>query len=371
MQLRRALAQPWIPAQYGRAPYMWLLSLSYLLWKFFFVPPSMAEAALLLVSVLVFIGIYCASYRAHGWQVVACAVGSCVLGLAWVRWNPGAATFFIFACAILARIQPQRRALLASAGVLALACAASLLLDGQMRWIFVVPVLLMGMPVALAVRMEQRMRDANEALKRKQEEVEYMARIAERERISRDLHDLLGHSLSLMALKAELARKLAPRDSDACAREAADIEACARSTLAQVRAAVSGYRHSGLPEALDSARAALAAAGVTLEEQIQPVSVAPLVEHALGLTVREAVTNIVRHARARHCSLSLVQEGGQAVLRVRDDGQLRDARAITQGNGLNGMRERITALGGSVALGVCDGLALEVRVPMEYREQAA
>jgi hypothetical protein len=117
--------------------------------------------------------------------------------------------------------------------------------------------------------MEGGLRASRKQLLRKQEEVEHIARIAERERISRDLHDLLGHSLSLIALKAELAGKLAGRDLEACKREIADIETSARRALAEVRTAVTGYRDSGLSGALASARASLAAAGVELREEVQ------------------------------------------------------------------------------------------------------
>jgi two-component system sensor histidine kinase DesK len=130
---------------------------------------------------------------------------------------------------------------------------------------------------------------------------------------------------------------------------------------------VTGFRHSGLVQALASARASLLAADVILDERIERMDLAPAAEHVVALAVREAVTNIVRHAGASRCTLSLVQEqqDGQthAVLRVLDDGKLRSTDGLQQGNGLAGMRERVAALGGRLSLQAGAGLALELHVP--------
>lgn len=350
-------------------PWFWLLSLGYLFWKYAYVAPGALEAALLALTIAVFIPLYCASYWARGWQVAACMAAGCLLGAAWAPWNPGSATFFIFASSMAARIMDMRRAMLAIAGVILAGVLVSLLIAStQMRLIFLMPILMISLPVGMGAIMDARLRRSRQELMRKQEEVEHMATIAERERISRDLHDLLGHSLSLIALKAELAGKLAERDTAqhraACRREIADIEAAARQALAEVRTAVSGYRESGLVHALASARASLAAAEVELEERVERVALAPAAEHVVALALREAVTNVVRHAGARRCTLSLALEGGNAVLCVADDGtRLRNAGDLRQGNGLSGMQERAAALGGRLALRVGAGLALELRVP--------
>jgi two-component system sensor histidine kinase DesK len=288
----------------------------------------------------------------------------CLIGAIWVRWNVGAATFFIFACAMAARIVRFRDAMLAIAAVIALGLLASLQIShGQMRVIFLMPLLTAGLPVGMGAFMDARLRRSRQELMRKQEEVEHMATIAERERISRDLHDLLGHSLSLIALKAELARKLVHRDVEACAREVGDIETSARQALAEVRAAVTGYREKGLASALASARASLAAADVRLEEQVERFELAPAAENVLALALREAVTNVVRHAGARRCSVSLALEHGVAVLRILDDGRARSEADIRHGNGLSGMRERAQSIGGRLALRARAGLELELRVP--------
>ena len=360
--IKRVMAGPWIPPELGKMPYLWILSLGYMGWKYAYVAPTPLEAMFLVLTLLVFVPLYFASYWAQGRQVGASIAAGCLIGALWAPYNMGASTFFIFACAMCAGISTPRRAVPAALAVLAFAALVSLSVD-VMRIAFLMPVLTIGLPVAISAIMDRRLRQSRSQLLRKQEEVEHFARIAERERISRDLHDLLGHSLSLIALKAELAGKLARRDADACAREIADIEASARQALAEVRAAVTGFRQSGLAQALAGARASLAAAEVALTEQVERFALAPAAEHVVALAVREAVTNIVRHAGARSCTLSLVQEDGHAVLRVADDGQLRSEAGLRHGNGLDGMRERVSAAGGRLALRVRDGLELELHVP--------
>lgn len=363
---RQVLARPWMPADYGALQYTWLLSLGYLFWKFYYVRPGVGEAVLLALTIILFVPLYCVSFWPRGGRVGVCVAATCLIGAAWAPWNPGAACFFIFACAMCARIPGTARPVYAMLAVIAAGAVVALLIP-QMQMVFLLPILMAGMPVGLSCIMDARLRTSRTLLMRKQEEVEHMARIAERERISRDLHDLLGHSLSLIALKAELARKLARRDLAACEREIADIETNARQALAEVRAAVTGFRHSGLVQALASARASLLAADVLLDERIERIDLAPAAEHVVALAVREAVTNIVRHAGASHCTLSLVQEqqDGQthAVLRVLDDGKLRSTDGLQQGNGLAGMRERVAALGGRLSLQAGAGLALELHVP--------
>ncbi|WP_229423076.1 sensor histidine kinase [Telluria aromaticivorans] len=362
--IRRLGAGPWIPPEHGKMPYFWLLSLGYMGWKYFYVMPTPLEALMLVLTLVVFVVLYCFSFWARGWQVVACMLASCLIGAIWVRWNVGAATFFIFACAAAAGILRLRRAMLAIAGVIVLALLTSLLIAStQMRFLFLMPILTISLPVGVGAVMDARLRRSRQELVRKQEEVEHMATIAERERISRDLHDLLGHSLSLIALKAELARKLVHRDLDSCAREIGDIETSARQALAEVRAAVSGYRESGLAHALASARASLAAADVQLEEKVERFALGPAAENVVALALREAVTNVVRHAGAKRCSVSLALEHGVAVLRIADDGQARSEADIRHGNGLSGMRERVASVGGKLALRVCAGLELELRIP--------
>jgi len=177
----------------------------------------------------------------------------------------------------------------------------------------------------------------------------------ERLRIARDLHDLLGHSLSVIALKAELARRLLePGDSAQARREVADVEQIARRALGEVREVVSGYRTRSLAAELDWARASLAAAGCEVEIAICEAPLPSDVDDLFAWVVREAATNIVRHSAASHAGIHLAAGDGRARLEVRDDGAHAAAPA-GRGSGLLGLQERVDAAGGEFVAGPSEG----------------
>ncbi|MES2127984.1 MAG: sensor histidine kinase [Pseudomonadota bacterium] len=358
-KIKRALAGPWVPPQFGKAPYLWMLSLCFFLWKYVYIVPGMLELLALVATMCLFVPLYFLSY--WGWRRATVLLTTCLLGVAWTPHNYGASTFFIFGCAMCAGIEKPRQAYLSVAAVLLLACAVAPLSDLN----FILPTVVVGIPVGLAGVMDAKVRRSRECLLRKQEEVEHLARIAERERISRDLHDLLGHTLSLITLKAELAGKLQARDAQACQREIKDIEHSARHALSEVRAAVTGFRQTGFAHELATARASLAAANVACDAAVEAFTLPAAAENVMSLALREAVTNIVRHARATRCEVRLSLDAGMIVLRIADNGaQLADGARVRDGNGLTGMRERVSALGGQLALRVERGLALEMTLPL-------
>jgi len=187
----------------------------------------------------------------------------------------------------------------------------------------------------------------------------------ERLRFSRDLHDLLGHSLSVIALKSELARKLVERDPERAAAEMADINAVTRGALADVRAAVQGYRRLTLPEAIDAARLALKTAGIGCELAAPPPELPRETENVLAWALREATTNVVRHSGARHCEMRVVADGDGAELEVLDDGRGPGVGG-DDGSGLRGLRERVARLRGQLDAGPAPGggFRLRVRIPV-------
>jgi two-component system, NarL family, sensor histidine kinase DesK len=197
----------------------------------------------------------------------------------------------------------------------------------------------------------QRMR-ANRRLNLAHEQILHLAKLAERERIARDLHDVLGHTLSVVVLKAELAGKIMDRDPHRARIEIGEVEQIARAALGEVREAIGGYRANGLPAEIDRARKALEAAGVTLECGSKPPQLAAAEETVLSLTVREAVTNIVRHAQASRCRLEFSASSSGTALIVEDDGR---GGIRQEGNGLRGMRERVESVGGSLSIDSSQG----------------
>ena len=181
---------------------------------------------------------------------------------------------------------------------------------------------------------------ANRELSEARAEVARLAAENERTRIARDLHDLLGHSLTTITVKAGLARRLAERDPARAAQEIGEVEALTRSALGDVRAAVAGYRDVTLAGELASAREVLRAAGIEADAP-RAIEVDPAHAELFGWVVREGVTNVVRHSRAQTCTIAV----GPDWLEIADDGR---GGANGAGSGLAGLRERVAAAGGTV-----------------------
>jgi two-component system sensor histidine kinase DesK len=194
----------------------------------------------------------------------------------------------------------------------------------------------------------------------------------ERERFSRDLHDLLGHTLSVIVVKAQAARRLAPVDSAAAAEHAADIETIGRRALLEVRQAVNGYRGPGLTAELQRAQSALAAAGIAYlsESSSEAGPLPPEVDAAFGWVVREGVTNVIRHSGASSCVVVWSQDDREARLEITDDGRRSLARPdlvpeLPPGGGLAGLSDRVRAGGGRLEAGPsADGFGLTVVMPV-------
>jgi two-component system sensor histidine kinase DesK len=180
----------------------------------------------------------------------------------------------------------------------------------------------------------------------------------ERNRFARDLHDILGHSLTVITVKAELANRLIDVDPDRARTELADLERLSRDALTDVRRAVEGYRELTLPGELARARTALSAAEIDADLPNSTDDVPSDRRELFAWTVREGITNVIRHSGARRCSVVLREHE----IEVRDDGRGADVEA--PGNGLTGLRERAAVLGGTVVTEALEpGFSLKVLVP--------
>ena len=301
----------------------------------------------------------------YGSQRLPIVLAIAALGFILLPWNPGSQSYIIYACAFFPFCMRPRAMMLSILALLALFAVAWHAMGIPM--IYMISAAIAGPVVGLFnIGMRQKMR-ADAQLRLSHDEVRRLAALAERERIGRDLHDLLGHTLSLVALKSDLAGRLLERDPVAARREIDDVSRVSRDALAQVRRAVSGIRAAGIAAELASAKLLLETDGVAFDyrfdETFGSSALPPGVESALALTVREAATNIQRHARAQHAQASFGMEGGEAVLRIDDDGR---GGALVPGNGLCGMRERIEGVHGSLRIdaGAGRGTRVEVRVPL-------
>jgi two-component system, NarL family, sensor histidine kinase DesK len=224
-------------------------------------------------------------------------------------------------------------------------------------WWWLIAFLLLVRGIGLDMIGVARMGSAIRELHTARRELARLAVIEERLRLSRDLHDLLGQTLSVITLKSELARGLVQEEPERCAQELAEIERVSRQMLREVRKTVAGYRQPTLANELDGARQLLEAAGVedVVEQTIGDLP--PALDAILAWTIREGVTNVIRHSRARQCLIQVVRNQGMAEAMILNDEERQedqqDKRA-SQGNGLSGLRERVAALGGTVEAGSLD-----------------
>ncbi|MGB8878659.1 MAG: sensor histidine kinase, partial [Solirubrobacteraceae bacterium] len=224
--------------------------------------------------------------------------------------------------------------------------------------------------IGLLMLLMRDLRLRNEELSGARAELARLAVAEERERFARDLHDLLGHSLSVIALKAELARRLLPDRPAQAATEVAEVESVARQALGEVREAVSGYRQPTLDGELEGARMALSAAGIKASVERPAVTLDPDTEAVLAWAVREGATNVLRHSGAKHVEFRISVGLAETTLEIVDDGAGAEParnghRPVHGGHGLAGLAERARGVHGTVDSGALSGggFKLTVRVP--------
>lgn len=290
-------------------------------------------------------------------------------------------TWTFLACAI-AMMPLRARPRFLMIGALAVASLLIQVLSGQpeaglLQGSLVMSLGFMMMAFARQIQLRQQ-------LEATRKDLAVAAVAAERDRMARDMHDILGHSLTVVAVKAELAGRLLEADPARAARELADIEDLARGALADVRATVAGYRGVNVVAELAQARGALASAGIAAELPGSVDEVPAAHRELFGWVVREGVTNVVRHSRAAHCRITLTADGVQ----VDDDGVWRPALAVPagtsgggrassggpgdpavphwsgQGTGLDGLAERVRQAGGTLSTGPSDLGGFRLKVVM-------
>jgi two-component system sensor histidine kinase DesK len=331
----------------------------------FFIPwvfrlPSEPQIIGAIAGLAVFLGLYFAAISASGLRLILLAVATLLVsfGLAFTASNW--TVISVYAAAMIAELRPARRAGIIL-GVFAGVAAAVGVLTQQPLFYWALGILMMVM-IGLANISRAALEDKNKELAAAHDEVKQMAATAERERIGRDLHDLLGRTLTLIAIKADLASKLAHRDAAKAEAEMREVAGTARDALAEVRAAVAGMTGASLGRELAGSRAALAAAGIACEVEGDAEQIDEGAGAVLAMTLREAVTNVIRHSGARTCWISLTQKPEGLELRVRDDG---DGEAVREGGGISGVRSRLAAAGGGLAVaGGSAGTVLTARLPV-------
>ncbi len=269
--------------------------------------------------------------------------------------------FHVYACVQSGFQRPARHALLLIAGLSAAYLAFALF--AGLPWFTIGFDLMFGALIGIACMGGAEGIERETKLRRSRVLEKQRATLAERERIAHDLHDLLGHTLTMVALKADLAGKLMARDPQRAKEEVNEVAQAARDALKDIRSAVYDMTATTVETEIALARTALDAAGVELEVVNNLPDITPPMGKALGLTIREATTNIVRHSKADSARIAISQHEDRLRLEVADNG-IADERAINEGSGLAGLRKRISALGGETEINRQHGMQILVSLPL-------
>lgn len=348
-----------LPPDYeqGWIRYAWLVYLGAL-----FIEPVIRRAdaaywAATVAGALVFLVAYFRGHWVHGQHLLAIIAFIALLGVGYSPFNTGASVFFVYAATFAVRQDNQRLAIWLLSGLTLLGIVMAWLTRAPWYYwsnvvIFTPLIGLVGMHFAKVARTNARLKLAHE-------EIHHLAAVAERERIARDLHDVLGHTLSLITIKAELAGKIIERDPARAAREIRDVEQVSRTALSEVREAIRGYRASLVEEA-SRAQSILVAAGVEPDLQMTNHPLDPASDEVFAFALRELVTNVARHARATCCRVTLEEQRDWYVLTIADNGTGANGQ---EGSGLRGVRERLESSGGSLQIERRSGTTVIARTP--------
>jgi two-component system, NarL family, sensor histidine kinase DesK len=354
----------------GKSPWVDAIHLLWSVWVFIipvFDHYTWQWGVLTLVTYPLFLVLYAKTCVASRKATPGYALSMVALALVLLPWYESAPCYFIYGCVMLRSCRFDLRTYMATlAGLNLLFIAETWLL--HYSWQSVVSIPLTCFIIGIIINAERISDEKDAELRLSHEEVRRLAATAERERIGRDLHDLLGHTLSLITLKLELSRKLFDRDNAAAKRELEEAERVARHALAEVRAAVTGIRSTDLAAELASARLLLESSAVRLDYGNLPDSLPPDVERGLALVIREATTNIHRHAAASEASVRFTKTSEKLDMQISDNGR---GGLVAHGNGVNGMHERVRALGGNLHIDSPPhrGTRLLISIPLRAQRQ--
>jgi len=342
----------------GERPEFYLVYLLFYFFPWLFQTPSSGDIIASVVAISVFIPIYFHGHKQAGLKSVPHVIAISAIGFALSPFFGAHGVFHIYAMVQAGFIRPERAAWIVAL-ITTVVFSLFSWLTHQTWWDYSFPIFIgiitMIGTVSTAERIEQTAQ-----LERSRALDKQLAAVAERERIAQDLHDLLGQTLTMVALKSEVAVKLFEKNPKQAKQELEEIRDAARSALKDVREAVAGMNKTTLNAEIKRAQQILSSAGVTLAiEGVIPTLKAE-VDQVLGLAVRETMTNIVRHSKAKSANLLIEKTAEILLLTVEDNGI---AEPIKEGSGLSGLRKRIESLGGQTEFQLTPGLRVSIQIP--------
>lgn len=355
------------------SPYIWLAYLPLFFVPVFMFDDNVIRRTQVVVISLVFIFVYFASFWSCSRRSFFYIGAMCALGTAASLITPSASTLFIYAAALCSRLSSTKSSFIALAAVLAWIAVISFTFNLSINF-YGIALIFSAMVGAINI-YQYSLHQKQQELILSRQETQQLAKIAERERIARDLHDLIGHTFSVITLKADLAGRLIDKNSPAdianARAEVQQLEDISRSALSQVREVVSGYRSSDLMAELANAKHVFVGVGIdfsyAIEQSIQSLLEAnPQVNKELAIVVRELVTNVIKHAHASKVELTITQNKEAIVFEMHDNG-----RGFTNqesaGFGLIGIKERMEKIHAQVNIGSeqdGSGASAHIQIPI-------
>ena len=345
--------------QYG--PYIWL---SYLL--FFFVSLSMyhpvehsfifATIGTTLFLVVYFHAHWTPSKKIH-WNIL----GIIIIASGLTHISTSASVFFVYAGAFCCLLGSPRKALIGLITIVSWVLILSW--STSLGPVFYIPAILFTFLVGGVNIYQHEVTLQRKELVLSQQEVRHLARTSERERIARDLHDLIGHTFSVITLKAELVNKLIDKDINRAKTEISALENISRDALSQIREVVTGYRTSDLNTELAHAKYVLESNEVNFSYQFNEFEMSEVINKELAIMLKELVTNILKHAQANRVDVIITKQNNQACLQIKDNG----VGFIAKENerfGLKGITERISKLDGTLSIKSTFGTQIDINIPL-------
>ena len=364
IELLKKIDQKLLPRQsslrYG--PYIWLIYLGFFVVSLIQYHPIKHSYIYASFGTLLFLALYFNGYWASTKQVKWNIIGIMLLGALMAKLTPGASVFFVYAGAFCCRLGSPRSAVIGLASIAGAVAMMSWLL-GYGPY-FYVPAILFTFMVGGINIYQHETELQREKLVLTQQEVKQLARTSERERIARDLHDLIGHTFSVITLKAELANKLIDKDIDKARVEIKALEDISRDALSQIREVVTGYRTSDLNTELAHAKYVLESNDIHFNYQFETVEISDHVNKELAIMLKEIVTNILKHSQAERVEVTISAQEQKLQLLVKDNG-IGFKEHQHQGFGLIGLSERISKLAGNLIISSSDGVEISIEIPLE------
>jgi two-component system, NarL family, sensor histidine kinase DesK len=351
---------------YSAKSWIWLVFSLYYFVPVYYMPFSPLTKALLFGVYCIFVSLYLWAITLKPQQVWQPIVALILLAIAITPYTPGSSTFFSY-IGFLVGFSYRTKIWLMATGLLVAIIAG---LHYQYNYpfpYFAFPALSGLVTIGIIGYVEKLRLDARISQQKSHQEIEQLAVIAERERIARDLHDILGHTLSSIALKAELAEKLLGQEKHEQVKlHLSELHQIARNSLSLVRQTVSGYKHRGLSGEVMELCEKLRQSGFVVDLNGDIPQLTPRAETAIILALTELTTNVLRHSNGNHCQIEFRQSCDKILVSMRDNG---DVKNLVPGNGLQGIQERLNALTGDLQSSINKGCEFIISLPRNELHQ--